>query len=210
MFYEVKRMKKLFFTFVIFFTIYFLFTTHYYKQSSIELEKDNSEIVDVGKEKEEKKEVESSELNKENIIKDTKDDPVFIQNNDSNDSVPNKNNMEDDNVSNTDVIDDNSKKDINEKEKNSEGAKKDGIEQVPNQQLKKLTIWEELGISEYDYYNKPMYSWEKIDFKSMNECLEYGDNYKPYLDGEVLYNCHDVLSTSGKFLGVMFDTEKLN
>ena len=71
-------------------------------------------------------------------------------------------------------------------------------------------MWEELGISEYDYYNKPMYSWEKIDFKSMNECLEYGDNYKPYLDGEVLYNCHDVLSTSGKFLGVMFDTEKLN
>ncbi len=75
---------------------------------------------------------------------------------------------------------------------------------------KKQEIWDALGMTKEQYYNQPMYSWEKVDFKTMNECLEYGDKYKPYLDGEVLYNCHDVLSTSGKFLGVMFDTEKLN
>lgn len=71
-------------------------------------------------------------------------------------------------------------------------------------------IWNELGITKDQYYNKPMYSWEKVDFKTMNECLEYGNNYKPYLDGEVLYNCRDVLSASGNYLGVMFDIEKLN
>lgn len=74
----------------------------------------------------------------------------------------------------------------------------------------KQEIWEALGMAKDQYYNQPMYNWEKVDFKTMNECLEYGNKYKPYLDGEVLYNCHDVLSASGKFLGVMFDTEKLN
>ena len=65
-------------------------------------------------------------------------------------------------------------------------------------------------MSEYDYYNKPMYSWERVDFSSMNECISYGESYGPYLNGEVLYNCRYVTSASGNTLGVMFDTEKLN
>ena len=36
------------------------------------------------------------------------------------------------------------------------------------------------------------------------------DSYEPYLNGDVLYNCRDVTSPSGKYLGVMFDVEKLN
>lgn len=74
----------------------------------------------------------------------------------------------------------------------------------------KEEIWEKLGMTKDEYYNKPMFSWERVDFKSMNECLSYGDNYEPYINGEVLYNCRDVLSASGRYLGVMFDTEKLN
>ena len=70
--------------------------------------------------------------------------------------------------------------------------------------------WDAWGMTEDQYYNQPMHSWERVDFGSMNECLNYGDNYAPYLNGEVLYNCREVTSASGKFLGVMFDTEKLN
>ena len=29
---------------------------------------------------------------------------------------------------------------------------------------KEQTAWEELGISEYDYYHKPVWSWARIDF----------------------------------------------
>lgn len=72
------------------------------------------------------------------------------------------------------------------------------------------TQWEKLNITEDQYYNSPMYSWEKVDFKTIEECTNYGDNYIPYINGEVLYNCHDVFSIAGRHLGVMFITEKLN
>lgn len=76
--------------------------------------------------------------------------------------------------------------------------------------VKQSGPWEAWGMTEDQYYNQPMHSWERVDFSSMNECLNYGDNYAPYLNGEVLYNCREITSASGKFLGVMFDTEKLN
>lgn len=75
---------------------------------------------------------------------------------------------------------------------------------------KKQEVWESLGMTKDQYYNQPMYSWERIDFKTRDECVAHGDSYEPYLNGEVLYNCRDVTSPSGKYLGVMFDTEKLN
>lgn len=75
---------------------------------------------------------------------------------------------------------------------------------------KKQEIWEELGMSEDQYYNKPLYSWERVDFKTYDECYAYGDTYYPAKSGEVLYNCREITSMSGKFLGIMFDTEKTN
>ena len=66
------------------------------------------------------------------------------------------------------------------------------------------------GMTKDQYYNQPMHSWERVDFSTMDQCLKHGDNYEPYLNGEVLYNCREVTSASGRFLGVMFDTEKLN
>lgn len=79
-------------------------------------------------------------------------------------------------------------------------------------------IWDKLGMTEYQYYNEPMYSWEHVDFSvntygsesaARNACLNYGDNYQPYLNGEVLYHCTTVNSASGKYLGEMFHTEEL-
>lgn len=79
-------------------------------------------------------------------------------------------------------------------------------------------IWEKLGMTEDQYYNQPMMKWQRVDFsinkykteaKTMEACISYGDSYEPYKNGEVLYMCDKVFSASGKFLGVMFDTEKL-
>lgn len=74
------------------------------------------------------------------------------------------------------------------------------------------TIWEELGISEYDYYNSPMLSWQKVTHQTFEECKvagnlateikvnpETGEFYQEYSD----YWCYQVNSYSGKSLGVM-------
>ena len=81
---------------------------------------------------------------------------------------------------------------------------------VNNEPVSNSGPWDAFGMSEYDYYNKPMYSWERVDFSSMNDCINYGENYEPYKNGLELYNCRYVTSASGNTLGVMFDTEKLN
>lgn len=78
-------------------------------------------------------------------------------------------------------------------------------------------IWDELGISEYDYYNSPMSSWQTVDFSvstygsmsaAEDACRNYGLNYEPYLNGEVAFNCDIVTSYSGNYLGYMFYTRK--
>ena len=90
---------------------------------------------------------------------------------------------------------------------------------VNNEPVSNSGPWDAFGMSEYDYYNKPMYSWERVDFpvskygseaNCRKACAEYGDNYEPYLNGEVLYSCSIVTSLSGKYLGEFFSTEKLN
>ncbi len=185
-------MKKLFFTFGIFFIISFLFTTHYFKSGSIESEKDNIEIVDIGKEKEEKKEVESNELNKENIIEDTKGDHVIIQNNDSNDNVPNKNNMENDNVSNTNVIE--VPKVVEDKKTSNQEIK---ITEQP-----KIVV-EEVRDDIVDT-NSFFYSIHNgnIDTSSQDKCLSAGEEIAFLNTVDInYYRCYEVTSTTGKVLG---------
>lgn len=71
--------------------------------------------------------------------------------------------------------------------------------------------WDRLGISEYDYYNKPMYSWEKVDFKvsdygskgaTEKACEDYGYAYIETHDGA--FSCNNVTSYSGAYLGEYF------
>lgn len=68
--------------------------------------------------------------------------------------------------------------------------------------------WEELGISEYDYYNKPMWNWLTIEFDvnsygtqyaAESACRESG-NKKAEEEG-LGFSCTNVLSYSGKYLG---------
>lgn len=103
------------------------------------------------------------------------------------------------------------KKNVTPKNENNQNEK---IQEQP-----KKEIWEQLGMTKDQYFNKPMYGWEHVDFsveqygdesKAKQACLNHGDNYQPYLNGEVSYNCSTVTSASGKYLGEMFYTEKLS
>lgn len=78
--------------------------------------------------------------------------------------------------------------------------------------------WTKYGMTEDQYYNKPMYSYEHIDYSvnvygtedaCINACRKYGLSYEPYLKGEVSFGCRSINSMSGKYLGEMFYTRKL-
>lgn len=73
---------------------------------------------------------------------------------------------------------------------------------------KKVQIWEALGMSEEDYKYKPAFAGDRVDFKNYEECFNHGYSYEPYLNGEETFNCSEVISLSGNFLGIMFKTEK--
>ena len=80
------------------------------------------------------------------------------------------------------------------------------------EEVKKLTAWEELGITEFDYYNKPMWSWARIDFsikdyktyeKTREACITKGEEY--FKEG-LGYSCTSINSYSGDYLGEMIKT----
>lgn len=72
--------------------------------------------------------------------------------------------------------------------------------------------WDSLGITEYDYYNKPAHSWAELDFKvsdygsrekTLEACQKYGNNYISENGGG--YFCDSVNSYSGDYLGEDID-----
>ena len=144
--------------------------------------------------KEEKKESDKNEPNNENRNESIQDNQSDVNSNNNSNSNVHQNDMEVNSVVDSNVP-------VN----NEQSAPP-----VNNEPVSNSGPWDAFGMSEYDYYNKPMYSWERVDFSSMNDCINYGENYEPYKNGLELYNCRYVTSASGNTLGVMFDTEKLN
>ena len=69
-----------------------------------------------------------------------------------------------------------------------------------------MTAWEELGMTEDEYYNKPAWSWAKVDFPvekygseeaCFNACIKYGE------ESEMGFSCSTINSASGRYLGEM-------
>ena len=77
----------------------------------------------------------------------------------------------------------------------------------PKQEEKKeITAWEELGMTEDEYYNKPAWSWARVDFPvekygseeaCFNACIKYGE------ESEMGFSCSTINSASGRYLGEM-------
>lgn len=107
----------------------------------------------------------------------------------------------------------------NVKEESNQPKKETGNPEIPKEEIpkidtskeeskKELTEWEKMGISEYDYHNKPMWNWMKISFKledygsqtaTENACREYGN--KKAEEESLGFSCTNVLSYSGRYLG---------
>lgn len=73
---------------------------------------------------------------------------------------------------------------------------------------KEETVWEKLGISEYDYYNSPEINWKTIDFsikeygsfdKTKEACYNAGTSYTKI--ESYRFRCYESYSYSGDFLG---------
>lgn len=93
------------------------------------------------------------------------------------------------------------------KEEPKQDTSKKEIQNIETPKVEKKP-WEELGISENDYYNKPMWSWMKIDFDvnsfgsqvaTEKACRDYGN--KKAEEESLGFSCTNVLSYSGKYLG---------
>ena len=110
-----------------------------------------------------------------------------------------------------------SKSEEKKEEKKSEGNKNNNIKQnttvveEPKSEDKK-TEWDELGLSEYDYYHKPMWNWQRIDFsideykteqKTKEACISKGNEY---FEQGIGYSCSSVTSYAGTYLGEMLKT----
>ena len=92
-----------------------------------------------------------------------------------------------------------------EEEKKEQNNTKIETKEEPN-------AWDELGITEDEYYNKPMWSWARIDY-SINEFKTYEKTREACMQrGEELfqeglgYSCTSINSYSGKYLGEMLKT----
>lgn len=84
--------------------------------------------------------------------------------------------------------------------------------ETQNENVKKDTPWDSLGITEYEFYNSPAHSWAELDFKisdygsreaTLNACKEYGNKYIAENSGG--YFCDSVNSYSGDYLGEDID-----
>lgn len=83
------------------------------------------------------------------------------------------------------------------------------------------TAWEELGISEDEYYRSPVWKWQAVMFgiylsgdnycsnatECREKCVAYGDSYISEHTGT--YRCTTVNSYSGDYLGEDFDYKLL-
>lgn len=110
-----------------------------------------------------------------------------------------------------------SKENVNQEIRKSDIVKKDTVEQTEERknndakivtpkedQIKEeLTAWDELGISEYDYYSKPIWSWARVDYSSRLECIEAGNKL---MEQGIGFSCMSVNSYSGAYLGEMLRT----
>lgn len=99
----------------------------------------------------------------------------------------------------------NEKKDNNTKNDTTVVEKKEIVQTKENE-------WDKLGISEEDYYHKPMWSWARIDFsveeykteeKTKEACVKKGQEV---FEQGLGYSCTSINSYSGAYLGEMFKT----
>lgn len=82
------------------------------------------------------------------------------------------------------------------------------VQQPQPEPVREQTEWEKLGISEYDYYNSPMWSWARVDYSvktygsleaTHQACVDAGNQ----MEDITSFTCNNINSYSGDYLGDM-------
>lgn len=86
------------------------------------------------------------------------------------------------------------------------------IQNTTPEPVHEQTEWEKLGISEYDYYNSPMWSWARVDYKvseygsyesAHQNCINAGLDKQEKDENLISFSCTQINSYSGTTLGDM-------
>lgn len=151
----------------------------------------NNEVNDIIKDDEDI--VEENINDNENTIVDDKSDNNFVEKQEEKQKITNQ-----EQPNNTNI--ETSKENVKVEEQPS-------ISETPKETPKQENnIWDELGITENEYYNSPAWKWAKVDFhidkygsqeNCLNACIEYGESTG------MGYSCSTINSYSGRYLGEM-------
>lgn len=125
-----------------------------------------------------------------------------VKEKDSNESIESNNNSTSKSEQKVEVKNETPKSEIKQEEKQSSSQ----IPKVDTNTKNDINAWDELGITENEYYNSPAWSWSRVDFaiekygsqeKCLNACIEYGESTG------MGYSCSTINSYSGRYLGEM-------
>lgn len=125
-----------------------------------------------------------------------------VKEKDSNESIESNNNLTSKSEQKVEVKNETPKSETKQEEKQSSSQ----IPKVDTNTKNDINAWDELGITENEYYNSPAWSWARVDFaiekygsqeKCLNACIEYGESTG------MGYSCSTINSYSGRYLGEM-------
>ena len=202
-------MKKVIISFIILFLIASGFLT--YKFVFMRNKDEKKPVVDTTVIESNKDSSEMEEEENEPITENNENDNDIVKDDSTNDDSTSSNNMESNNVRNSNVVKENKTTTNVKKEEpkqESTQVQQPVTQPEPEQPKHEPTAWESLGISEYDYYHKPMWSWARVDYKiedygSFDEthqaCIDAGNQ----LEDIISFSCTNINSYSGAYLGDM-------
>lgn len=125
-----------------------------------------------------------------------------VKEKDSNESIESNNNSTSKSEQKVEVKNETPKSETKQEEKQSSSQ----IPKVDTNTKNDINAWDELGVTENEYYNSPAWSWARVDFavekygsqeKCLNACIEYGESTG------MGYSCSTINSYSGRYLGEM-------
>lgn len=125
-----------------------------------------------------------------------------VKEKDSNESIELNDNSTPKSEQKVEVKNETPKSETKQEEKQSSSE----IPKVDTDTKNDINAWDELGITENEYYNSPAWSWARVDFaiekygsqeKCLNACIEYGESTG------MGYSCSTINSYSGRYLGEM-------
>lgn len=125
-----------------------------------------------------------------------------VKEKDSNESIESNNNSTSKSKQKVEVKNETPKSETKQEEKQSSSQ----IPKLDTNTKNDINAWDELGITENEYYNSPAWSWARVDFaiekygsqeKCLNACIEYGESTG------MGYSCSTINSYSGRYLGEM-------